>query len=383
MIISRRNILIGSSALFLLGKASPIFADQKKKKNLIIIMLRGGMDGLTAVPLRNDNDLQIARPDIFIKNLRQLNSDFNLHPKLKSFHTLWKKHQAAIVHATNIPYTGRSHFDGQNLMQSGGIIPYQIKTGWLGRGIEVSELQGLSLSLPMPLLLRGSLNPDNYFPSKWSLPNDNLLDIIKSSYKNEDQLYSTLDKIRSRPISMTGMSSNLYKSRNLITLAKSAALQLSKKNGPRVAVFDINGFDTHSAQGGSNGRHGSKLKEVDNIISQLKTNLGKNFENTLILTLTEFGRTVNQNGGYGTDHGFGSAILMAGGLIKSSQVYTDWPGLKKSNLFEGRDLKSTIDARSVYCSAMAVCFDIDFQFLKRKVFGNEPLENLTSKLFKI
>ena len=102
------------------------------------------------------------------------------------------------------------------------------------------------------------------------------------------------------------------------------------------------------------------MKEVDNIISQLKTILGKDFENTLILTFTEFGRTVYQNGEYWTDHGFGSAILMAGRFIKSSQVYIVWPGLKKSNLFEGRDLKSIIDAWSVYCSLMAFCFDIDF-----------------------
>ncbi len=112
-------------------------------------------------------------------------------------------------------------------------------------------------------------------------------------------------------------------------------------------------------------------------------NLGQAFDNTLILTLTEFGRTIKQNGGYGTEHGYGSAILMAGGLLKKSQVYTDWPGLKKKELFEGRDLNSTIDSRAVYNSAMSMCFDKDPEFLRREVFWGDDLPNLTEELFKI
>ena len=166
-------------------------------------------------------------------------------------------------------------------------------------------------------------------------------------------------------------------------LAKVAGEQLSRPDGPRVAVFDVNGFDTHSAQGGSNGTHGQKLVQVDKIISNLKDSLGESFKDTLILTLTEFGRTLRQNGGNGTDHGYGSAILMAGGLIKTAQVYTDWPGLKKDNLFEGRDLNSTIDSRSIYCSAISTCFDLDFELVKRKVFWNEKLDDYSSKLFKV
>ena len=118
-------------------------------------------------------------------------------------------------------------------------------------------------------------------------------------------------------------------------------------------------------------------------ISKLKNSLGESFKDTLILTLTEFGRTLSQNGGNGTDHGYGSAILMAGGLIKTAQVHTDWPGLKQNNLFEGRDLNSTIDSRSIYCSAISTCFDLDFELVKRKVFWNEKLDDYSSKLFKV
>ena len=380
MNISRRHLLIGSSALFLLGNSNFSLAGNKRKKNLVIIMLRGGMDGLTAVPLKDDKYFKNSRPDIIVDNSKSISSDFSFYPKLKSFYNLWKNNEAAVVHAINIPYTGRSHFDGQNLMQSGGRVPYEIKTGWLGRGVELAGLESLSMSLPMPLLLRGSQNPDNYFPTKWSLPNDKIVNSIKSTYDNEIDIANTIERIRNRPISMMRRASGGRKAEKL---AKVAGEQLSRRDGPRVAVFDVNGFDTHSAQGGSNGLHGTKLVQVDKIISNLKNSLGESFKDTLILTLTEFGRTLSQNGGNGTDHGYGSAILMAGGLIKTAQVHTDWPGLKNNNLFEGRDLNSTIDSRSIYCSAISTCFDLDFELVKRKVFWNEKLDDYSSKLFKV
>ena len=149
-----------------------------------------------------------------------------------------------------------------------------------------------------------------------------------------------------------------------------------------MAVFDIEGFDTHTAQGTDNGEHADNLHDIDLIIKNLHTGMGSDFNNTLILTLTEFGRTVEQNGGNGTEHGYGSAILMAGGLLKKSQVFTDWPGLKKNSLFEGRDLNSTIDARSIYASAMSSVFDTDFEKIKREVFWEQNIKNYSENLFK-
>ena len=166
-------------------------------------------------------------------------------------------------------------------------------------------------------------------------------------------------------------------------LAKEAAKQLKDSSGPRVAVFELDGYDTHAAQGGVDGAHADELEEVNNIVEILHRNLGEAFNDTLIVTLTEFGRNSKRNGGYGTEHGYGSAILMAGGLLKKAQVYTDWPGLKKRELFEGRDLNSTIDARAVYNSAMAVCFNKDPEFLKREVFWGDNLPDLTNELFKV
>ena len=165
-------------------------------------------------------------------------------------------------------------------------------------------------------------------------------------------------------------------------LAKEAAKQLKDSNGPRVAVFELDGFDTHAAQGGVDGAHADELEEVNNIVEILHRNLGEVFNDTLIVTLTEFGRTIKQNGGNGTEHGYGTAIFMAGGLLKKSQVHTDWPGLKRKELFDGRDLNATIDARSVYASAMSTVFDLDFKRIQKDVFFGDQLQNYSDKLFK-
>ena len=384
MKISRRNFLKGTATtLFLAGFNLPVLANNKTKKNLVVIMLRGGMDGLCAVPVIGDKNFEKRRQDLILDKTIKLNTDFALHPRLKNFYNLWKKNLGAIVHATNIPYTDRSHFDGQNLMESGGHIPYSVKTGWLGRGMKVAKLKGdgLALALPMPLLLRGIESNDNYYPAKKSLPKSDIIDVLRSVYKDksEHELAEMMEIIYQR--SMIKMSSS--SSRNNSSLAFKAGQELKKINGPRVAVFEVGGFDTHAAQGGIDGSHSDSLIEMDDIFLNLEKGLGKEMNNTLIVTLTEFGRTVKQNSGLGTEHGYGSAIFMGGGILKKSQVYTDWPGLKKKDLFENRDLNSTIDSRSIYASAMSSVFDIEFKEIQKQVFWGDNLQNLSDKLFKV
>jgi uncharacterized protein (DUF1501 family) len=284
-----------------------------------------------------------------------------------------------VFHATSIPYKGRSHFEGQDMMMSGGTVPYQEKTGWLGRGMNLAGLKGngLAMSLPMPLLIRGVPLNNNYFPIRSSLPQKRLLNIIEEEFNqySEKDLSETLSIIRNRDL-------NYFPGTNASTLALEAGKLLSDPNGPRVAVFKVENFDTHAAQGGENGAHADCLKEYDQILKALKASLGSTFKDTLILTLTEFGRTIKQNGGNGTEHGYGTAVLMAGGLIKKSKVHGDWPGLKNKELFQGRDLNSTMDARSIYASAMSTVFDLDFKRIQKDVFFGDKLENLSDKLFK-
>ena len=382
MKISRRDFLktTALTSLYFAGFGVQSYANLETKKNLVIIMLRGGMDGLCAIPIKGDKNFEKLRSKINLDKTLQLTSDFDLHPALKTFKDLWDQNQSAVVHATNIPYTGRSHFDGQNLMESGGKVPYQEKTGWLGRGMKIAGLtgNGLALALPMPLLIRGVPMNNNYFPVGYKLPYPSTLKIIQEVYKEYDEklLSENLKIIQTRKFSNESSDHSWV-------LATNAANELSKPDGPRVAVFEVDGFDTHAAQGATNGAHADCLSDYDNIIRSLKSSMNKEtFDNTLILTLTEFGRTIKQNSSNGTEHGYGSAILMAGGLLKKAQVYTDWPGLKRKELFEGRDLNSTIDARSIYASAMSTVFDVDFKRIQLEVFWGDEIQNYSDKLFK-
>ena len=379
MRVNRREFIAACGSLTLVG--SPLFnarAAGLTKRNLVVIMLRGGMDGLTAVQPR-DNQMKKARPDIIVEGAKKLTSDFNLHPRLEAFHECWREGTAAVYHATSIPYTGRSHFDGQNLMETGAHIAYAEKTGWLGRGMDAAELDGLAVSLPMPLLLRGSTGLDNYFPTYMRMPSNSALESIQASYTPGSDLAHTLDRIRHRPAAMMVQNGD----NEAHELAKVAADELSREDGPRIAVFDLDGFDTHAAQGGSDGEHGEQLNNYDRVLSVLKDNLGDAYDNTLIMTLTEFGRKVEQNGGYGTEHGYGTAILMAGGLVKKAEIHADWPGLRSKDMFEGQDLNATVDARSIYCAAMAACFDVDFKYMKKQAFWDEDLTDVTETLFRV
>ena len=283
MTITRREFIAGVGSITLL--ASPVFnvrAAGLQKRNLVIIMLRGGMDGLTAVPPR-DKRLNSARPDILVKKTQKLTSDFDLHPSLETFHELWKAGQAGVVHATNIPYTKRSHFEGQNLMESGGHVPYGESTGWLGRGLEAAELGGLAISLPMPLLLRGKVVQDNFYPTHMSMPHKPELMTIAGSYPEGSALRKAMEKVISRPKSMMQQSN----SNDAADLADTAATELARADGPRVAVFDLDGFDTHAAQGGDDGAHGEKLSDYDEIINRLRDGLGDAFDNLSLIHISE------------------------------------------------------------------------------------------------
>ncbi len=383
MKINRRDFLktTALTSLYFAGFSAPTLASNDPKKNLIVIMLRGGMDGLCAIPIKGDKNFKKLRSKINLDRTLSLTTDFDLHPALQTFKRLWDENLSAAVHATNIPYTGRSHFDGQNLMESGGKVPYKEKTGWLGRGMKVAGLsgKGLALALPMPLLIRGVPMNNNYFPVGKRLPSRSTLSLIEQAYKDHDEklLGENLKIIMSRGLNNTSSDDSWV-------LASNAGVELSKPNGPRVAVFEVDGFDTHAAQGAINGAHADCLSEYDRIVNGLKQSMSKEaFNNSLIVTLTEFGRTIKQNSSNGTEHGYGSAVLMAGGLVKKAQVHSDWPGLKRKELFEGRDLNSTIDARSIYASAMSTVFNIDFKKITKDVFWGENLQNLSDKIFKI
>jgi uncharacterized protein (DUF1501 family) len=377
--LTRREFLKASGAsLFLAGLPLPGFTKDKPPGTISVILLEGGMDGLTAVPPFGDSNLLKMRKGLTPENYLKLNSFFGLHPSFKYFAGLMAKNNASIVHATNFPYTKRSHFEGQNLMQGGGLNPFSETSGWLGRALDLARTPGRSMSLDMPLVLRGMSDNDNFYPANIRSSSNlmtQLIDSISMSYGKEgSEIFKKVSKKSTQKDSIVP--------RNPASLAKFAGKAMAQEGGPLSSVIKVDQFDTHASQGSDeHGRHGKQLTLIDDIIAGYKEGLGDAWDRSIILTLTEFGRTVFENGTRGTDHGYGSVGLLAGGAITKSRVVSDWPGLSKKEQFEQRDLMSTIDYRSVCAACIENALGLDHDLIADKVFFTPKLPRVYNNIF--
>tara|TARA_B100000787_G_C16193713_1_gene299221 strand:+ start:2350 stop:3489 length:1140 start_codon:yes stop_codon:yes gene_type:complete len=373
--LTRRDFLKFSGAsLFLAGLPINGYTQDKPPGNITVIILEGGLDGLALAPPVGDPNLTSFRKTLLPDNLLKINSFFGLHPSLKNLSNLIANNNASLVHATSFPYVKRSHFEGQNLIQGGGLSPFSQTSGWLGRALELAKTSASALSLEMPLILRGNSNNDNYFPAKIKNSkkiSSDLLTNISAAHNKID--YEIFEKIKQKN---TGISKNLP--RDTLSLAKYAGKAMSKKDGPVASVIRIGQFDTHATQ---EDRLSNRLSIVDKVISTYKESLGEAWNRSIILTLTEFGRTVAENGTLGTDHGYASAGIIAGGAISKGGVISDWPGLSKGEQFEGRDLMSTIDYRSVCAACIEKSLGLDHDLIASKVFYSPKLPRIYDELF--
>ena len=377
--LTRRQFLKASGAsLFLAGLPLPGFTKDKPPGTISVIMLEGGMDGLTAVPPFGDPNLSRMRKVLTPDNYLKLNSFFGLHPSFKYFSGLMAKNNASIVHATNFPYTARSHFEGQNLMQGAGLSPFSETTGWLGRSLDLAKLPGRSLSLDMPLILRGTDKNDNFFPASIkssSKLSTQLIDMISMSHAEEGS--SVFNKVSDKSTQKDSIVP-----RDPASLAKYAGKVMSQEGGPLSSVIKVTQFDTHANQGSDEfGNHGTQLTLIDDIIAGYREGLGDAWDRSIILTLTEFGRTVRVNGTWGTEHGYGSAGLLAGGAITKSRVISKWPGLAENEQFEKRDLMSTIDYRSVCAACVENALGLDHDIIADKIFFTPKLPRVYDYIF--
>ena len=366
--MKRRNFLKGSlGTLYMMASPNMAFPDVKlSEKRLLVVLLRGGLDGLAAVPPLADKNLSKIRKDVLVQGANDLDGFFGVHPNLKFLESEYQSGNAAFVHATSFPYTGRSHFDGQNIMETGSEQAYAVTSGWVGRAMNAAGFSSLAVSLPIPIILRGNEVNSNYFPTNFSKATKKEYAEVEKMWKSDSQLNGMLKDISSRHTANHGRG-------DTIELIGFAASQMHKPNGPRVGLLEIDGFDTHALQGNEQGEHAELLEELDNILRFFKKRMGPLYDDTAIVTVTEFGRTAFENGTQGTDHGWGSSIILAGGLVKGKQVVSDWPGLSKRNLFEDRDLKMTIDARDIYAEVVKTVFDLEDDVISEHVFlGYKP-----------
>lgn len=363
---------------------------------LIVIILRGALDGLAVVPPYGDpgyarlrGELAFAAPGS-ANGVRRLDSLFGLHPSLAFLHECFGARELIAFHAVASPYRERSHFDGQDVLESGYTRPHAVQTGWLNRALATLPAArsaqhtetGVALGQNVPLMMRGPAAVASWSPSRLAALDADTLDRLTDLYSHDALLSQRFaDALDANAIAMQagddGDAAKLLAqpekgaargSARYTEVIHAAAGFLRRDEGPRVAVFDTTGWDTHANEGAAQGQLAARLTALDAGLRTLKQQLGLAWRDTAVLLVTEFGRTAAINGTRGTDHGTGGAAFLLGGAVRGGRVIADWPGLAAGALYEGRDLKPTLDLRAVMKGVLAEHVQVATGALDREVF---------------
>ncbi|MBU7579958.1 MAG: DUF1501 domain-containing protein [Porphyrobacter sp.] len=363
MNMNRRTLiagsLIGAGALALPRMA---FAQGAGQRNLLFVLLRGAADGMAMLAPVGDPGLEALRGASLADydNALRLGSFFAVHPALAEIAKSAQAGEALFVHAAATSYRERSHFDGQNLIETGGTTPYGTKDGWLNRlAVLLNEgapapLRALAIAQAVPLALRGSAPVSNYAPSALPAASEDLLARVSQLYSADNELGPLWQRaLETKAMAGDDGLTNLNDARKAGELAASL---MRDAGGARIGMIELGGWDTHANQRGAFAR---SARPLDALLAAYKTGMGGAWTDTLVVVATEFGRTARLNGTGGTDHGTGGAALLMGGGLRGGRVIADWPGLAASQLHEGRDLAPTIALESVLAGAVAEHFRLD------------------------
>jgi uncharacterized protein (DUF1501 family) len=369
--LDRRQLLIrGSLTAAALAAPTIVTAQAATERRFVFIIQRGAADGLNIVMPTGDPAFAPARGALAIPGGTKLDGMFTLHPALAETAKMYADKQALFAHAVASPYRDRSHFDGQNVLETGGNNAYQLRDGWLNRllaKVPRADASAIAVSATVPVALRGPVEVASYAPSALPQASDDLLARVTQLYTADSQLH---------PLWSSAMATRMQTSdlggaggANAAATGALAAKLLTGPNSARIAMIETGGWDTHSGQ---TGRLAGQLKGLDAMLAALKTGLGPAWNDTLVLVATEFGRTVAVNGTGGTDHGTGSAAMLLGGAVSGGRVVADWPGLAQANLYEGRDLKPTLGLDALIASALGQHYGIDPALLAKTLFPDAP-----------
>jgi uncharacterized protein (DUF1501 family) len=389
---TRRDALqmLGGLAAFSGLPRLALAAPSAGERRLVFLFLRGGMDGLSAVPAYGD-PLYAPRRGILAVGAPgtpggalDLDGHFGLNPYLAEMHKLYAAGELAVLHAVASPYRERSHFDAQNLVENGTAKPFGREAGWLNVALGTGpKVGGMALGQSIPLVLRGPAHVGSWSPSALAGPDPDMLERLAELYRGDAILAPSFAAARESQ----GMLDGREAARGMgagpqavATLAKAAGEILGKPEGPRVASIDFGGWDTHINQLGEYSALTRNLRLLDRSVAALKAALGPAWKQTAVLIVTEFGRTAAPNGSSGTDHGTAGAAFVAGGAVRGGRVIADWPGLGERALHEGRDLRPTLDMRALFKAALIAQLSLDEAALDARVFPGSsavrPLEAL-------
>jgi uncharacterized protein (DUF1501 family) len=405
---TRRELLLGSGTLFAWAFLPKLARAEGRDPRLLVIVLRGALDGLAAVApvgdpdwvgLRGANALTLdGKPPAL-----PLDSFFALNPAMPNLHRLYKSGAATIVHAVATPYRERSHFDGQDVLESGLGTPGATDTGWLNRALLALQPGGrasggrdaFAVGPIAPLVVRGPAPVLSWTPRRLPPASDDTVMRLMDLYQHTDPALARvleermglatiaraggMDGEQPRPAAAAGGQLRAYFTES----AAAAAKFLARADGPRVGALAFDGWDTHAAEGVVNGRLAMLLGALDGAIAAIETEMKDAWRETVVAVVTEFGRTARINGTEGTDHGTATVALLAGGALKGGRVVADWPGLKPAKLHDGRDLKPTTDLRAVLKGLLKDHLRVDGTALAANVFpdsgGVKPMSGLLQK----
>jgi uncharacterized protein (DUF1501 family) len=343
---------------------------RRKGKTLVVLFQRGAADGLNMVVPFREREYYRLRPSIAIKAPGQeggaldLDGRFGLHPALGALMPLWKSGQLGLVHAAGSPDPSRSHFEAQDNMDSGTPGIKTTPDGWLNRALQElpaksrNPLSALALSPRLPRALRGDFpvtsmasmegyrflggpGPQDSFEMMYEKSVDLLLS--GTGQATSDSVNLLQDVLKSQPENALAGYGKTRTSKGLSQLAR----VIKAKKGLRAGFLDVGGWDHHANEGSVDGQLNGRLGDMGEAIAAFYRDLGDQAGEVVLVTMTEFGRTVQENGDRGTDHGHGSVMMVLGGELKGGRVYGEWPGMEPERLFEGRDLAVTTDFRQV------------------------------------
>ena len=393
---SRRALLLGGAS-FAAWAYVPKFARAADGRDprLVVIILRGALDGLATVAPIGDPEYAPLHGSIALTSDGphaglMLDSFFALHPSMPEFARIYRERHAAVIHAVATPYRDRSHFDGQDVLESGFSGPGRVQSGWLNRALEALPkggrvTNGLAVGATTPLVLRGAAPTVGWAPAALPQADDDTAARLIDLYKHRDPALATalsqglkLEKTALGDDMKPKPGTNNVGAMRLVS--RGAAKLMAADDGPRIAALAFDGWDTHANEGGPVGRLAQLLSGLDGALVELESGLGERWRDTVVVVATEFGRTARINGTEGTDHGTGTIALLAGGAVKGGRVIADWPGLKAANLYEGRDLAPTCDLRAAFKGVLRDHVGVSESVLAKNVFPDsaqvKPMQGL-------
>jgi len=392
---TRRRFLVGTAALAA-SAALPdvLFAHTGGSARFVVVILRGALDGLAAVPPYADpayaglhRELAIFAPGVADGALA-LDGTFGLHPSLTFLHERYLAGEVVVFNAVASPYRDRSHFDGQNVLENGLAKPLGAADGWLNRALAALPRgagqpgeRAVAISQNVPLILRGDAPVISKSPQASADVDEELLSRLADLYSKDDWFSARLSEaVQTEKMTEDGGSPATAGPDRVSGAARMAATLMRSVGGPEVAVIEAGGWDTHANQGGAKGALAQRLTGLDKALRALADDLGPLWPQTAVLVVTEFGRTAAMNGTRGTDHGTGGCAFLAGGAVRGGRVIADWPGLSRTALLDNRDLRPTLDLRSVFKAVLDEHMRVDAKTLATRIFpdssGARPLQGL-------